>query len=55
VLVDDQLAAVHHRPSPRAAPTRCWYFEVGFGLLDSRRELLANPEEAAASIDLSLL
>jgi hypothetical protein len=58
VLVGDQLARMlvrlsdqAHNPLLRGA----WYFEAGFGLLDSRHELLASPEEAAAPIDLSLL
>jgi hypothetical protein len=59
VLVDKKLAAVlvrlgdqAHDPLLRGA----WYFEAGFGLLDSRHELFASLEEAAAaSIELSLL
>jgi hypothetical protein len=40
-----------HDPLLRGA----WYFEAGFGLLDSRHELLASPKEAAASIEPNLL
>jgi hypothetical protein len=53
-----KLAAVLVRLSDQAHdPLLCgtWYFEAGFGLLDSRHELLASPKEAAASIKLSLL
>ena len=58
VLVDGKLAAVlvrlrdqAHDPLLRGA----WYFEAGFGLLDSRHELFASRGEAAASIELILL
>jgi hypothetical protein len=57
VLVDKELVAVlvclsdqAHDPLLRGA----WYFEAGFGLLDSRHELLASPKEAAASIEAQL-
>jgi hypothetical protein len=58
VLVDGKLAAVLVRLSDQAHDPLLrgtWYFEAGFGLLDSRHELLASPKEAAASIELSLL
>jgi hypothetical protein len=62
VLVYKKLAAVlvrlsdqAHDPLLRALLRGAWYSETGFGLLDSRHELLASPKEAAASIELSLL
>jgi hypothetical protein len=58
VLVDGKLAAVLVRLSDQAHDPLlrgAWYFEAGFGLLDSRHELFASLEEAAASIELSLL
>ena len=57
MLVDDKLAAVLVRLSDQAHDPLlrgAWYFETGFGLLDSRHELFASLEEAAASIELSL-
>jgi hypothetical protein len=58
VLVYKKLAAVLVRLSDQAHDPLlrgAWYSETGFGLLDSRHELLASPKEAAASIELSLL
>jgi hypothetical protein len=46
VLVDGKLAAVLVRLSDQAHDLLlrgAWYFEAGFGLLDSRHELLASP------------
>jgi hypothetical protein len=58
VLVDKKLAAVLVRLSDQAHDPLlhgAWYFEAGFGFLDSRHELLASPKEAAASIEAQLI
>jgi hypothetical protein len=54
VLVDGKLAAVLVRLSDQAHNPLlggAWYFEAGFGLLDSRHDLFSSFEEAVASIE----
>ena len=57
VLIDGNLVAVLVRLSDLAHDPLLrgvWYTEAGFGVLDSRHEMFASLEEAAASIERDL-